>query len=152
MQIKNARAALISNYEVLKLLEEQQHIQKAAQIANPDIEYSEHLRTIQFELTEHLKTTPSGTQAPEQLRQYLDRIASFKLTRAEKLQILNLRPKSAVEIYLLIEECEERFSEDDLGDMLNIVLETLPRDDDEVKEEEEEERGGEGLDEMEQDE
>ncbi|KAF7727240.1 hypothetical protein EC973_007853 [Apophysomyces ossiformis] len=149
MQIKNARAAMISNYEVLSLLEEQQSMQKAAQIANPEIEYSEHLRTIQFELTEYLKATPCGTQSVEQVKNFLERFSAFQLTRAEKLQILNLRPKSAVEIYLLIEECEERFSEGDLEDMLNIILESLPRDDD-MKEDEEGEEDA-GAEDMEQD-
>ncbi|CAO3575841.1 unnamed protein product [Absidia cylindrospora] len=63
----------------------------------------------------------------------------YSLTLGEKVQVLNLRPKSAVEIYLLIEECEERFSEEDLDNMLSIILTTLPRDDDDDPEEEEQE-------------
>ncbi|KAL0074685.1 HRDC-like protein [Phycomyces blakesleeanus] len=139
MKITNACAALLSNYEVMALLDERQNIQIELQRNDASIEYPENLRTIQFEVTEYLKTSPCSTQTPAQLKDFLDALKPFKLTRAERLQILNLRPKSAVEIYLIIEECEERFSEDDLENMLNIIITTLPRDDDEVEEEEAEE-------------
>ncbi|ORE04780.1 hypothetical protein BCV72DRAFT_231037 [Rhizopus microsporus var. microsporus] len=148
MQIKNARSALITNYEVLRLLEENQQNQKLLQAQDLSIEYSESLRTVQFELTEYLKQTPVGSQTPAQVTNFLEAISQFDLTRAEKLQILNLRPKSAVEIYLVIEECEERFSEEDLENMINIIMQTLPRDDDYVMDEAE----GEGYEEGEEEE
>lgn len=50
MHIKNIRSALISNYEVLKLLEESQEAQKRVQNADSLVEYPEHLRTVQFEV------------------------------------------------------------------------------------------------------
>lgn len=55
MQIKNARSALISNYEVLSLLQESQERQKQEQKFDPLIEYPEQLRTVQFEV--FLKST-----------------------------------------------------------------------------------------------
>ncbi|CAO0798175.1 unnamed protein product [Mucor circinelloides] len=139
MQIKSVRSALITNYEVLRLLEESQEAQKQVQKRDPSVEYPEHLRTVQFELTEYLKETPCSTQAPEQISNFMKAMSKFELTKAEKLQILNLRPKSTVEIYLLIEECEERFTEEDLEQMLSSIIHTLPRDDDYEEEEEGEE-------------
>lgn len=50
MQIKNARSALITNYEVLRLLEENQQNQKLLQAQDLSIEYPENLRTVQFEV------------------------------------------------------------------------------------------------------
>ena len=50
MKIKSARAAHISNYEVLRLLEESQEAQKQAQILNPLLQFPEQLRTVQFEV------------------------------------------------------------------------------------------------------
>ncbi|KAI8366250.1 HRDC-like protein [Blakeslea trispora] len=138
MKIKSVRAAHISNYEVLRLLEESQEMQKQAQIRDPLLQFPEQLRTVQFELNEYLKQTPVGTQSEEQVQSFLQAISKFELTKAEKLQIINLRPKSTVEIYLVIEECEERFSEEDLEQMLLVIVTTLPRDDDEEEEEEEE--------------
>ncbi|KAI9256937.1 HRDC-like protein [Sporodiniella umbellata] len=143
MQIKNVRSALITNYEVLQLLEEKQTLQKEIQKEDSTVEYPENLRTVQFELTEFLKQTPVSTQQPEQIKACMEALSAYDLTKAEKLQLINLRPKSAVEIYLIIEECEERFGEEDLESLLNSILETLPRDDDEVMEEEEEGEEGE---------
>ncbi|KAG1446364.1 hypothetical protein G6F56_009593 [Rhizopus delemar] len=100
MHIKNARSALITNYEVLQLLEESQAMQKQIQKDDPSVEYPESLRTVQFELTEYLKQTPVSTQAPEQIAEFMKAMSAYDLTKAEKLQLLNLRPKSAVEIYL----------------------------------------------------
>lgn len=50
MQIKSVRSALITNYEVLRLLEESQEAQKQVQKRDPSVEYPEHLRTVQFEV------------------------------------------------------------------------------------------------------
>jgi hypothetical protein len=50
MEVVNARAALLSNYEVLQLLNERMETQKQRQKEYPNIEYAENLRTIQFEV------------------------------------------------------------------------------------------------------
>lgn len=43
--------------------------------------------------------------------------------RAEKLQLLNIRPKMIVEMQLIIEELEERFPDDKLTEILEIISE-----------------------------
>ncbi|CDS14275.1 hypothetical protein LRAMOSA06445 [Lichtheimia ramosa] len=138
MIVKNPRAGMLSNFEVLALVNEQQELQRAAQERDPNVEFPENLRTIQFELTGYLNSTPCSTQDVSQVQNFLNAFAQYELTLAEKLQILNLRPKSPVDLYLLIEECEERFTEEDLDAMLQQVIELLPRDDDEEMGEEEE--------------
>jgi hypothetical protein len=50
----------------------------------------------------------------------------------------------------IIEECEERFTEEDLEQMLTNIITTLPRDDDYEPEEEEEEQEEEAMDEGEE--
>ncbi|KAI8144739.1 RNA polymerase II [Fennellomyces sp. T-0311] len=149
MIIENPRAGMLSNFEVLRLLEEQQAKQKEVRDVPDGIAVPENLRTVQFEaskrndcpffLTEYLKATPCSTQDEAQVKAFVDAMRAYELTLAEKIQLLNLRPKSAVEIYLLIEECEERFSEDQLEELLQTTLSVLPRDDDPVYEMEEEE-------------
>lgn len=57
MKIEKARAALLSNYEVFALLQERQAAQKQMQEAQPDLEYPENLRTIQFEACAKCQTT-----------------------------------------------------------------------------------------------
>ena len=47
-------------------------------------------------------------------------------SRAEKLQLVNLRPTQPVELQLIIEEIEERFNEEEIGDIVDLVTEHLP--------------------------
>ncbi|GFR26051.1 transposon Ty3-I Gag-Pol polyprotein [Trichonephila clavata] len=68
---------------------------------------------------------------PKKLKPYRVPIAlqeevNKQINEAEKLQLLNMRPTSLVEIQLLIEESEERFNEDQMNEILGVVAETLP--------------------------
>uniref|UniRef100_A0A0M3IA41 DNA-directed RNA polymerase III subunit RPC9 n=1 Tax=Ascaris lumbricoides TaxID=6252 RepID=A0A0M3IA41_ASCLU len=48
----------------------------------------------------------------------------LQLTAAETLQVINLRPSTAIELQLVVEECEERLTEDQMGQL--IISENLP--------------------------
>jgi hypothetical protein len=50
MEVVQSRAALLSNFEVLQLLNERMESQKQRQKEYPNLEYAENLRTIQFEV------------------------------------------------------------------------------------------------------
>lgn len=50
MKIKNTRSALISNYEVFALVNDRISHQKQIQQSQSNVDYPEHLRTIQFEV------------------------------------------------------------------------------------------------------
>ncbi|GAB5585490.1 hypothetical protein Unana1_00390 [Umbelopsis nana] len=135
MEVVEARAALLSNYEVLQLLNERMEAQKQRQKEYPNTEYAENLRTIQFEIKTALETSACSTQDEEQVENFLRELKQWKLTKAEKLQILNLRPKTPVELHILIEECEERYLPEQLEELLELIIRVLPREDDNVEEE-----------------
>ncbi|ORZ22782.1 HRDC-like protein [Lobosporangium transversale] len=131
MEIINADSAMLSNYEVLTLLNDQKAQRQANEVAGTR-EVAENLRTVEFEVQKYLSASPCTTQSPEQIVALKKALSAYELMKVELLQILNLRPKSPVELLLVIEEFEERFTMEDCEAMLRIILESLPRDDDEV--------------------
>ena len=68
------------------------------------------------------------------------KLLCLSLSKNEVVQLINHRPVSAVEIQLLLEGSEERLTESQVDDILEIVSQTLPNH---IQEEEEE---GEGED------
>lgn len=44
------------------------------------------------------------------------------------IQIVNLRPKQALEVQLIVEECEERLSEEELDELVETICRILPKE------------------------
>lgn len=42
------------------------------------------------------------------------------------MQITNLRPKQALEVQLIVEEAEERFTEEELDEVVDTICRILP--------------------------
>ena len=120
MEVLNERAAMVSNYEVLNLLQEK--MKDDAGKKRHKKQRQENLATISYEVTKYLEKTPCKLQNEEVIRDFLVEVAPFNLTKGEKLQLLNLRPSTPVEIQLIIEESEERLKTDEeLEKLLAIV-------------------------------
>lgn len=126
MEIINESSAFLSNSEVYSLLSDIQNGRNGQKRPN---KFLSSLATITFETLKHLEKTPCRDQSPEIIHKFLEALKGFNLTRAEKLQLLNHRPKSAVEIQLIIEESEERLSEEQIEEILVIVNTILPGED-----------------------
>ncbi|KAI1315314.1 hypothetical protein EDD11_000975 [Mortierella claussenii] len=129
MEIIKPDSAMLSNYEVLTLLNDQKAQRQANEVAGTR-EVAENLRTVEFEVQKYLDASPCATQTPDQIASLRRALAPYELMKVELLQILNLRPKSPVELLLIIEEFEERFTMEDCSAMLQIIREVLIRDDD----------------------
>ncbi|KAI8986128.1 HRDC-like protein [Trametes punicea] len=143
-QVLNQRSALLSNYEVLTLLKEleSEHIartktalrikkeEEAAGLpprhqATPD-DVCENLRTVEVEAIQYLSADyqPTASQSEEGITQLTRSLGQWDLTKAEKLQIVNLAPTEPVELYVIVEELEDRFG-DKMEDILNTVKSSL---------------------------
>ena len=70
-------------------------------------------------------------------------LQKISLTKYELVQLANLRPRSAVDIQLLIENSEERLNDQQVEEVLRVVGETLPGPPEGEEEEEGEEEGAE---------
>uniref|UniRef100_A0A669DZ91 DNA-directed RNA polymerase III subunit RPC9 n=1 Tax=Oreochromis niloticus TaxID=8128 RepID=A0A669DZ91_ORENI len=157
MEVKNANAAMLSNYEVFKLLtdlKEQRkdsgkHKHSVGQQNLNTIMYEVRKRPLRFfvpvmfthfqkhghslvcpstQTLKYLSKMPCSRQSPEIVKEFLTTMVPHKLTKAEKLQLLNHRPLTAVEIQLLVEESEERLSEEQIEELIQTVTDVLPGD------------------------
>ncbi|XP_074594959.1 RNA polymerase III subunit I [Brevipalpus obovatus] len=126
MEVIKKPRALLSNYEVLKALQE---VKKNSRLKGDQ----KNLATVTYEAIKYLEETPCVHQSEDSVTNFLKAIKEkgFRLTKGEKLQIVNSRPSNLVELQLLIEENEERFSEEALNTILSIVQEHLPNPDQE---------------------
>jgi hypothetical protein len=122
-QIVNPRSALLSNLEVLALLRELDttHVaqQKTAQrikkedddagrpasnyVAISATSVPENLRTVEMEAIQYLSAPwqPTGRQTEEGVAKLVRELEPYGLTKAEKLQVVNLAPVQPVELYVV---------------------------------------------------
>ncbi|XP_075411998.1 DNA-directed RNA polymerase III subunit RPC9-like [Tenrec ecaudatus] len=66
----------------------------------------QNLNTITYETLKYISKTPCSHQSPEIVREFLTAMKSHNLTKAEKPQLLNHGPMTAVEIQLIVEQIE----------------------------------------------
>ncbi|KAF8158426.1 RNA polymerase Rpb4-domain-containing protein [Crassisporium funariophilum] len=154
MEVVNPCAALLSNHEVLTLLRELEsdhllrtktafRVKKEEEAAatttttnstlagsNPHLEASENLRTIEVEAIGYLSADylPTSSQTKEGITELVKSLATYDLTKSEKLQVVNLAPSLPVELYVIVEELEDRFGEQ-LDEMLGLVQSSLTTSD-----------------------
>ncbi|KAH9504194.1 hypothetical protein Btru_065272 [Bulinus truncatus] len=122
MEVKNDNYAMLSNFEVLGLLRD---IQAGRGQKKPN-KYQTNLATITYETIKSLENWPCAHHNSEGLTQVMKALTPFKLTPAEKLQLINLRPSTAVEIQLIVEESEERLTEAQIEELLDLIATHLP--------------------------
>lgn len=130
MEVLNEKAAMLSNYEVYQLLLETEMQNKGGKTKMKQPKHLVNLSTICYEARKHLEKTPCKSQSPEIIEDFLKAMEPFNLTRGEKLQLLNLRPTTPVEIQLIIEDSEERLKTDqEIEQLLDIIASKLPDSD-----------------------
>ncbi|KAI5956347.1 hypothetical protein KGF54_000822 [Candida jiufengensis] len=157
MQILKERDAFLSNFEVsehlkqikhkynwtfseqdeIELQQQQQHKKK-----NRFVECGLNLETITKEVLLFITNTNENLLNPitkENFKQLMEFLNTFELMKIEKLQIMNQLPRSLVVLYLLVEDCEERFDEEKCLEIIAKIDELFPVEQDEEQEEAEEE-------------
>jgi len=126
MEVVNENVAVLSNYEVLSLMKEVKGNSEVFAKVEGDTTTKNDRATICYEVMKYLEQTPCKYQDKETIERFMKAMAPFKLTKAEKLQILNLRPTGEIDIQLIVEESEERLTEEDVEKLLDAVQKTLP--------------------------
>ncbi|KAL5205907.1 hypothetical protein ABZP36_034116 [Zizania latifolia] len=129
MKIEKANAGFLTNFEVLDFLRS-----RGAKI--DPMGCLGAVAASECKVYEYLLKTPACNQTRESIDEFVTRCESFKLTNADKLNVINWRPSSAADAYAMIEECGRRFSKDERGEahnedervkeFLELVKEVLP--------------------------
>jgi len=131
MEVLEVQSILLSNKEVLIHLEGQKEDRnKISKSIGRDIKVAENVYTIEFETISYFEKECEGLTklSLKGLKELLEYLSSVPLTKGERLQIVNLLPKTEVELYLIIEECEERLEEKDIMGILKKINEILNSD------------------------
>lgn len=131
---------MLSNFEVYGILQEYSTEMKAGK--HKTGQRDQNLSTITYEVLKYLEGTPCINQNNKCINDLVLSLNKFNLTKAEKLQMVNLRPTTPVEVCLIVEESEERISEEQIDEILQIIK-TLPPGpgSEDVEDEEMEEEG-----------
>ncbi|KAJ1835299.1 hypothetical protein LPJ63_001249 [Coemansia sp. RSA 2711] len=120
MEVLDRQEALITNYEALLVLREENQRRNRKK--------AENVSTLTFEALAWLEKTPCASQSPDQIVRLKEKLQGYKLMKGEILQIFNLRPQSLVELNLIVEECTERFTMDKLSELIALIVEELPHE------------------------
>lgn len=114
-------AGLICDYEVLQIL---------GNLYTDKNKRTKHINNIlylkdQFQ-ARYFNSTVS-LQTDEICQKFVSEVAHFRLTNAEILQIINMRPKSLAHLVTIVEEMEERLTNEQSMELLHIILRILPK-------------------------
>ncbi|CAO2826461.1 unnamed protein product [Amaranthus hypochondriacus] len=119
MKIQKANAAPLTNFEVLDLLRSRgaaKDTTRAMSLITPS----------EFKVYDYLVESAAYNQTRESINTFLEKSKDYQLTKAELINIINIRPTSAVEIASIIEHHEERNLEEQLDNIVEMVMEVLP--------------------------
>ncbi|KAJ3303244.1 hypothetical protein HDV03_004071 [Kappamyces sp. JEL0829] len=129
MKILKVNDGPISNYEVLKLLEEHTETPAVGRVdpALQDADYKTLLHTGKKYLSDPMN--PCSVQSEDQIRAFVQSVQGLGLTKTEILMIINSRPVSMVELIPLVEEAGERqaaASHRQMQSLLDLLASHLP--------------------------
>ena len=135
MKVINTNAGALTNFELASLLRQQAKEQAelesrlplpgARRGASSNAVTWQAQQEIAEQVLSYLEKHEGGCvcQTRETIFKFTSAVAKFKLTRAEVFSLVNTAPRSRVEIYLIIEECEERLSPDSVVELLQLCKE-----------------------------
>lgn len=109
MEIIDSRSTLLTNAEVYQMLF------SVKEKLKPNADNGKY-STIVYETLKYFIDIPNGPHLVKetQIIKTINELKKFKLTSGELIQIINLRPTQPFEVQLLVEESEERLTEEEV--------------------------------------
>ncbi|KAK9103959.1 hypothetical protein Sjap_021213 [Stephania japonica] len=118
MKVIKANAGALTNFEVLDFL-------RSRGASNPTRVIGS-VAPSEFQVYDYLLQSSACNQTRESVNEFLCKCEKFDLAKAEKLNIINIRPSSEVEIDPIIEQCENRMGAEEVQVLVKTVVEVLP--------------------------
>ncbi|TMW43918.1 hypothetical protein DOY81_010999, partial [Sarcophaga bullata] len=110
--------SVICNYEVMEALKNIKDTKKKYGLRN--------LATITYETLQYLEDSPCKHQTRETIIAFINEMQQYKLTTNECLMMVNDPPSSALHIQLLIEDSEERLTEEQVNNIIELTKKYFP--------------------------
>ncbi|KAH6695836.1 HRDC-like protein [Plectosphaerella plurivora] len=126
MKIIEAQSAVLTNFEVYHHLTTRPLGSRKANKKGP-----KDFETLKTEVLQYLTTTPSPlAQKPisyttSSIKDLIEKLHPYDLSKGEMIMVFNLRPGSIAALNTIIEDMEERFDEQQQGDIVAIIAEVL---------------------------
>ena len=117
MEVLSDVDCLLSNVEVLSFLREQ----RSKQVSMAKRSKTGNVATLMLETITYLEQTKAKSIKEEKVKEFLKEMEKFRLEKSELLMLLNHCPTSDVEIHLLVEDSEERITNEQVEEILEIV-------------------------------
>ncbi|XP_053675473.1 DNA-directed RNA polymerase III subunit RPC9 [Anopheles nili] len=113
MEIVNPNAAILTNFEVMTALKNMKNNKKKYGLRN--------LATITYETVQYLEDTACKDQTSASIVEFLQVMKEFSLTKNECLMMVNDPPSSPLHIQLMIEDSDERLTEEQVSRILELT-------------------------------
>ncbi|XP_031768458.2 DNA-directed RNA polymerase III subunit RPC9-like isoform X2 [Galleria mellonella] len=84
------------------------------------------LATVTYETIHYLQDSDCKNQSAQSIHKFLEAMKRFKLTKTEKLMMVNTPPRTELEIQLIVQESEERLTDEEVQSIIAIANEYLP--------------------------
>eukprot|EP00262_Sarcandra_glabra_P006078 TRINITY_DN18125_c0_g1_i1.p1 TRINITY_DN18125_c0_g1~~TRINITY_DN18125_c0_g1_i1.p1 ORF type:complete len:128 (-),score=20.02 TRINITY_DN18125_c0_g1_i1:245-628(-) len=118
MKVIEAKAGALTNFEVLDLL------RSRGATTNP-LGAIGSVSPSECKVFEFLVQSAACDQTKENINEFLKRSEKYNLAKAEKLNIINIRPFSTACLYPIIKDCDNRLG-NKIEELVNMVVEVLP--------------------------
>ena len=128
-------AGALTDFEVFRLLKSEarkaateRELLNGARRTAPHVSLAAYrnLTAVRDAVHRHLEPSPCAAQTEEQVADFIERTRGLGLTTAELLQCINRRPTLLVELYLIIDECEQRLDKAAISRLLANVAACFP--------------------------
>ncbi|XP_026465439.1 DNA-directed RNA polymerase III subunit RPC9-like [Ctenocephalides felis] len=120
MEATKVNTAFLSNFEVMQVLKELKLKDSKRKFM------MRNFATITYETLKFLEDSPCVLQSKENISNFLKAVEPFNLVKIEKLLMINEPPTTPLQIQLIVEDSEERLSEEDVDKLLDVIANTLP--------------------------